>query len=403
MAKKKNNRKKKGPGKLQHKKLIEKQQKNFIKIIQKIAEASDAEELYYKIPPFELFVLLQSRIGSLRVEKAIDSHVIDKDLKILKKLLLAYMNYEKLTIVEGKPQITLYEYYFSGVSFIHYLRGLKDEQFPEAKEVKEAFKVFTDIILIPVKHIMNYMLIIAWGFSSINRGFLSLKYNFVSGKGKKMYERIIVDIIDPEIKHFKINNSNRPAYRMGVLVKDGILKWTNIKASEINDAGSFGELKFDVYIQSHALKRLEERLDCFTLKDINTFLFTSFYSPKIIKDYKGQILIEIYIFQYKVGYFTAEIVDGAILVKTFLFLTNDGTPEGEKLQELAGLSREGKKYFKIDTLSTFINSDIEKDDTLKELFISAGCGDLFKVQTYRKEPKNEQKTAMALLEYLKIE
>jgi hypothetical protein len=136
----------------------------------------------------------------------------------------------------------------------------------------------------------------------------------------------------------------------------------------------------DVYIQSHALNRLAERLDGVEPGVLHFNIYNSLNDLKVRKSRKGVFMIEYGIFGKKAGYFLGEVVDGKIVLKTFLFLTNTGTPEADKLKAATGLMKEDIIYLAIDKLSTFIYSDIAGNDRIKQLFIDAGCESLFKIE-----------------------
>ena len=51
-----------------------------------------------------------------------------------------------------------------------------------------------------------------------------------------------------------------------------------------------------------------------------------------------------------------DIIEGKIVIRTFLFVTNNGTPEGKKLAQITGLQKLDKKYLALDKLSTFMTS-----------------------------------------------
>lgn len=65
-----------------------------------------------------------------------------------------------------------------------------------------------------------------------------------------------------------------------------------------------------------------------------------------------------------------------MVIRSFLFLTNDGTPEGKWLSELMQLQRLDKLYLEIDTLAGFMGFNISEDANLCALFREAGCDDL---------------------------
>lgn len=94
----------------------------------------------------------------------------------------------------------------------------------------------------------------------------------------------------------------------------------------------------------------------------------------------------------------ADIIDEKIVLRTFLFLTNNGTPEGEKLHEHTGIMKEDKMYLTIDKFSSFIHSDIKYNDHIKDIFIKAGCQSLFEVDKEVYLANGEEKALANLIE-----
>jgi len=136
-----------------------------------------------------------------------------------------------------------------------------------------------------------------------------------------------------------------------------------------------------LYIQRHALHRLDERLGLHA-ENVHAHLFFSLYDqPVNYVMVDGRTLIEFNMYEYKVGYLVTTIQDDKLVILSFLFLTNDGTPEGRKLRTLTGLAKRDKKYLEIDKLSTFTAYRIHEDKDLSELFRQAGCGSLLEAET----------------------
>jgi hypothetical protein len=134
-----------------------------------------------------------------------------------------------------------------------------------------------------------------------------------------------------------------------------------------------------IYIQHHALDRMQERIGttipCF-YKDI---LLGALLKNEVVRLPKNRLLIACFANDLKIGYFVAEIVDGIVLLRTFLLLTNSGTPEGEKLAKLTGLQTEDRKYLAIDTLQGLANSDIGQNEAFCNLLRDAGCGSILEL------------------------
>ena len=177
----------------------------------------------------------------------------------------------------------------------------------------------------------------------------------------------------PEIKHFEIADGRRPAICLSWYVSQiGFIELT-IPPTLLGINNKFAGIPVKVYSQRHALRRLEERVDCLSKNDLHSTLYTSFYEPEVIPMGKNQALIAYRIINSKVGYLVSEYIDGTILIHTFLFITNNGTPEEKKLNELTGLG-------KLDKLSSFIRSDIGNNEKLRSIFVNAGCGCLLEIE-----------------------
>jgi len=128
-----------------------------------------------------------------------------------------------------------------------------------------------------------------------------------------------------------------------------------------------------VYTQSHAIDRFIERINTEDFMWIRIGLQESFDKPKVIKDEYSNYYLEYRIRNLKVGYFLLDIIDGIIIIRTFLFLTNNGTPEGKELQKLIGIQKLDKEFLNIDKLSTFSKNDFSKNKEIKNILIDSGC------------------------------
>jgi hypothetical protein len=405
MAKKKNKRKNKS-GYEQHKNLLKKQKSEFFKTLKKIAVASGAEEVLDRLPQKEYEIIWLIRFGAFRVEKSDnEENLSKKDLNIIKDFVIKHMKALSLKFIDVKQGISLYDYYKSGLTLKHYIRTLDDIKFSGAKEFKKAFQPFMDSVNEkdePRKKMFTLALKLSWLSSNYEKGYTHITYDLVNNKSGLDYDRLLIDTSPPVLTYYNINNKERPAFKAGYVWEDGELYWHKIKASDVGYKGLMHKLELEIFIQTHALNRLYMRLDGINPHFINEHMNLSLLLNHII-NYKGNILIQFKIFGCKAGWFVSEIIDGTLLIKSFLFLTNDGTPEGDKLKETAGLSKVGKQYFHIDTLNNFVNSDIEENTILKKLFLKAGCKSLFKLGSFIKANEKKINTADALLHYMNFE
>ena len=87
--------------------------------------------------------------------------------------------------------------------------------------------------------------------------------NISKSRGPSSFEyQLEVQKINPERLSVMVDNNSRPVFRLCVaLPKMGLLE-TSLTASQLNLGNSIGSIPIPVYVQSHLMHRLEERLDC---------------------------------------------------------------------------------------------------------------------------------------------
>lgn len=200
----------------------------------------------------------------------------------------------------------------------------------------------------------------------------------------------------------KISNIPRPAFRMGRPVDDKVFIWLQIDRGILKKHYKGQPEKLDVYIQSHALKRLSQRLDLLNREAVNYVLWENTNDIQSFEYYKGYMLLPVHLHKIKVGYLLAWVVDHKVIFRTFLFITHSSTPEGDRLREASGLCKEEINYWRIDRLSTFVNLDVEAYPLLHELFKKAGMEELFRLKEKQFDVDTMQETNMDdLVEYIK--
>ncbi|MES2516422.1 MAG: hypothetical protein V4580_19880 [Bacteroidota bacterium] len=198
-----------------------------------------------------------------------------------------------------------------------------------------------------------------------------------------------------------IEGMNRPAYRVGWLLPDDPSLFTPVSI-DMECLGFPSNVYREVYIQSHALDRLSERVDGVDKGFLHFSIYNSLQQANVRINKKREWLFEFRLSGKKVGYFKGDLVDGKIILRTFLFLTNNGTPEGEKLHEHTGIMKEDKMYLTIDKFSSFVHSDIKDNERVKEIFVKAGCESLFDIDPLVCVGQAREYTLAVLIEnYLK--
>jgi hypothetical protein len=126
----------------------------------------------------------------------------------------------------------------------------------------------------------------------------------------------------------------------------------------------------DMYIQSHALHRIKERVDIFPAHRRNYYMMIPLlYEHRVAKSPSGQLMLECYTDEngaiVRFGYFPFIVRENKLIVLSFLPLISSGTPEGIYLQKHFGLQVEDMKFLGMGKLSFFLTVDFEQISTLK--------------------------------------
>jgi hypothetical protein len=212
-------------------------------------------------------------------------------------------------------------------------------------------------------------------------------YEFVLPGIKNPTIEFIIHIksVTPEKKYVKISGIAREVSRVGWVRPGYNPDWVSVTFEKLGIQSSFKNLPVDVYIQKHALHRMVERLVTLPVAFILNQLNCSLLDCRYIIQAENEYLIEYQFLGKKIGYLPACYTGGILVVKSFLLLTNDGTPEAEKLQKITGFTLEDRKYLNLDRLAAFTASDIKENLHLKQLFTEAGCESLFEMEKYKQE------------------
>jgi hypothetical protein len=213
--------------------------------------------------------------------------------------------------------------------------------------------------------------------SNINNQVFCFTHYFIEHPSGFGFDNIItVQIVKPKIVYISTHSGFRPAYRITWHIPGSEFWEATVKSGSLHIAHVDYKVPIPVYIQSHALHRLAERLDILDTYETQVNVINTLRAPLFLRVSKYCYLLEYCLSGKKVGYLSCEYINNQLLIKTFLFLTNNGTPEGKKLFELTGLGKLDKKYLSLDKMSCYINSDITSNKTIAAFFENAGCNSL---------------------------
>lgn len=345
--------------------------------------------------------LLRNRCDAVKM-KINGAALKNGDGKIYQEIFNEQLNKMTFTTILGL-EMPVSLYLREGLGLIYYVEAMKDEPLRYIDELTEVFRPYEFDSELMTRPIVNLVFMLH-RFSIIVSDWA--KHTFMySVKTLVIYTSdgdsncISVESKKLESCAVKVDGIKRVVVRVGWSDVNGLVDYRSIDARRI---GLRHPCVCKVYIQHHALQRLEERLG--VLPGVTHHaIYELFGNKEIVFQNQGATsLVEFWLYEVKIGYLVCSLAEDKIVIRTFLFLTNDGTPEGKRLSELTKLELLDKEYLGIDTLEGFLSFNIAEDERLSALFTKAGCGgllDLSEIKPYYMADVKERDTAK-LLGYL---
>ena len=406
-------KKKKSPISQKH---IDAQRKNYFlshlkNLFNKI---TNNDQVFNLLPKSELDQLYAKRFRPIKVKAGLNQKIPKDILQYCQQQIKQALNDDSFPLNIGKlEKITYYDYLSIGYTILRYHALLNEKDFKDAIRVKQSLSKFAQKFNLEINSmaIEKYCLVteqLSMLLSDLDSGLCIINNVKIE---ESNYVGYIMEIYEVKTikKDISIDGEKRITHKLGWAIWQETFQIHSFQIQYLTIAseklGLTNNIELDVYIQNHTLKKLNERMDDMNPGYLHFNTFESLRNPKVCRNNNGNLLIEFRMFGVKTGYFLAEIIDEILVLKTFLFLINNGTPEGDKLNRNTGLMKEDKKYLNIDKISAFLNSDIPSNDRLKKIFIDAGCESLFNVDKslYLGEVEKQKKLGDVFTRYLKLD
>jgi hypothetical protein len=356
---------------------------NFEKSLLRILRAMEMIEPWRRLPRKTQRVLKSIVVQPFRFERDKESGVTNNVLKAFKKDIKDFMDNSFLTNKYLKNDISCNDLLTAGLSLqlnIDVYIDKKNEDYEEwmlfQYELKKLLDIDDNNPLDIIGDIMQNFCDIC---TSIDTAFYLFKSHMhTATRHDPVTCKVYTLYKTPAEKIFvSIDGKKRPAFRLGSSIA-GNIEWASIPSSLVPN-GSKDAQEYSVYVQSHTLHRMSERLTPIDRTTIQNILYNCFNPPEFSFGPDGLPFISVLSRSAKLGYLLYEIIDNIVVIKTFLFITQNGTKEGNLLNKRYTLSKYSKKYFELDKLNTFVFTDVYKDEELKKVFTECGCEALFNV------------------------
>jgi hypothetical protein len=380
-AKKKRNRS------CQQKQLNAEHRNEFLIKLRGLCNKVIGEDLFNFLPPKELKRIFFYRARPIIAVPDEGQIIPPKIIKSIQGIIDYYIKSENIAIEGTSKEISIGDLYTTGITFTTYCSKLKDRDYRNAEKVRslvlnsglESKKLIEQIYDKLKDDIFFFLLNLLNAYWA---RFYSFSLDLAHSKdGMGIQFMVKVKQYPLERKKISIDGNIRPVFRIGWTFICDQFEWLYLLPTELGITSLPEDQLIPVYIQDHAIRRIYERIDCIASHALITSIYNSLRDCITIRD-RDKFIIEYRILNVKVGYLSAAMIEGVLVVRTFLFLTFNGTPEGKRLERFIGLKALDTKYLKMDKLSSFMTGKLKENEELRSVFEKADC--LHLVELYDK-------------------
>jgi len=214
------------------------------------------------------------------------------------------------------------------------------------------------------------------------------------------YHTISICSVEPRVSRVEINGIKRIVYQIGYQSVNDEPDWAGIPVAKLFNLYRGDLQKLPVCIQNHALHRYLSRISPLSENAGYCYIAISIRTGEPLI-YCRNVLFPICYNNFKLGYFIGKPVGDKLVINTFLFVTQHGTPEGDKLEKLSGLSKEEITYWNIAKLEVFASEETDREQGIFTLFKECGLDYLFDTMKGFKGNENHTYNWDALDEYMR--
>jgi hypothetical protein len=349
--------------------------KRFFQKVANFFAAIDQPELYAMLSRSSLERLYLTRISPPIVKFDASIKIQPAEVKKVRDILYENLKLFPVEFNNKTLNLNCYEYITTGFTIYLILLSHQSKHYPESELIGERIDPMIHE-LYSNRNIWDTLLLFDISLSSqmnkLNGSMYSMTYDWSIVNTTHVATVLQFHEIKAQKKEMVIDGILRPVYRVGWALS-GQFCPTFIDRKKLRLNAKDYPQEIEIFIQNHALHRLCERVDKILESELHIFVNNAFINQNQIIVQGNKYLIELKIHNcYKVGYLVATMVKDKLVIRTFLLLTQMGTPEEKKLRQLTGLNRYDIEFLNLNKFSSFFDSTLYTDPKMKALFEEAG-------------------------------
>ncbi len=381
----------------------------WMDLVGRMCEACGAGDLFGSLTESERSYFEAARVPPIQLRKAAGHEIPAEVFSRLDSLFRNTIQKDVVHVPPSKKLIGLGEFLRAEAAlrgiYIYSLTSTKDRAARWVERL-EPFKSFVDD---KDAHVMSPMMKL-WTLMSYYGALcgdmkrmvfpVRLQWETQTKELSRMFQYFEISSMPAEHRVFQLGQQKRRSYRLLVQSVVALKVYpAELSTKVIPGLEDQPERRLPVYVQEHVRLRMNERLDPLAEDEMDHLLGDTMTSPKTVPLRGGAFLIELQMYHCLLGYVVAEVVnDGggnageAVLMRTFLFVTQSGTPEGDRFNERLKVGNYEKSYFRLDRLAPFMTTDLCLDPVFQGILRECGIGDLIEVVKINRQIRSSLET-----------
>jgi hypothetical protein len=295
------------------------QRKQFLKSLQNMMEVLGIGNLYTIIPHAQKKLLAKTRFRNFRVEAEEGAAVNKKDLRFIKEIISLYLKNVGVAFGPDEQMIYLHEFFTAGYTFMAHFKDIDESSFEGADELKAAALEFERYFYQEDnpfnKHLLNLIRCMLLFTSRPDRCIYLINLGAIpvysGNKPVGLSVCIYIRSQKPVKSQVTLEEKKRITYRFGVpdCAGEGIT-WVTLPRDYLLNKYAIKHKPLDLYIQSHALHRFDERTRGLGPEGIlRLSLNDSLEFPTIVEYKDGKGLLAFTYEEKRFGYFAFTFID----------------------------------------------------------------------------------------------
>lgn len=283
---------------------------------------------------------------------------------------------EETFVGEASLELRYKDFVTMGVSFCTAISAMNPNDYPNQadiiKQISERFVKYEKDNESIIIELLEFMRTICYYLSKINFRIYGFKFTGWANSNYSLSAPFYLTSTEARSTNFNYKGKLHKAYQLG-LGYYAIDKpyWFKVEYNSIFSS-STDNRKLNLFIQSHALNRMKERLDLHSPGNRNNELISALNTREGIQVGNHNYIKFLSTDNMLLGYLPFIIIGDDLFILSFIPLCSPQVPEGKQLCKILNMTKDDLLFLGMDKMSFYKCIDFDTIPCLKNALIEAG-------------------------------